>query len=314
MGTTMPAVATTYLADDEDMLGAQTAYAQMEADLQYLLDNFEAINPGYDEYHFFLDEIWHDPYELMSILHALHDGEWILAQVEPTLTMIFDRQYILTITVIVEVRTRIETHTYIDPETEEEYEVDYVIEYNYYICIVELENFNMMKLPIYMMSESRLSRYAMLKWTLGNRPDLFPISQFPHASVYREPSTHVVPESYLSDPVFAAILEEAVKHRGMPYVWGGYSPIVSFDCSGFVSWVLNQSGWNIGRLTATGLYNISTPVSEANARPGDLVFFANAGGISHVGIYVGDNMMIHSGSGGPIDFAPINNPYSFGRP
>jgi hypothetical protein len=303
--------ASTYLAEDEDILGAQAAYAQMEADLQFYLDNYVTLNPGYDEYRFYLDQIWHDPYVLISILSALHDGAWTLDEVQGTLTMLFDMQYILTEVVTVEVRTRI-----VDGVEEE---------YDYYIITVTLQNFNLSHIPIYIMGEQTLGRYALFMWTLGNRPDLFPVTSFPHASYYREYGKHDIPQEYLdADPVFAAMMEEAQKYLGMPYVWGGYSPITSFDCSGFVSWVLNQSGWNIGRLGASGLYNISTAVTPANARPGDLVFFIGTynapdpNAPTHVGIYVGDGMMVHAGN--PIGFVSINTPYwqnhflGFGRP
>jgi len=316
---------TTYLAEDEDIFGAQAAYAGMEAELQDYLDNYEALNPGYDEYVFNLDSIWHDPYVLISILSALHDGAWTLDDVQDTLKMLFDMQYILTETVTVEVRTRTVTGTATDPDTGETYGYEYEEQYDYYIMTVTLQNFNLSHIPIYIMGEQRLGRYALLMWTLGNRPDLFPASSFPHASYYREYGRHDIPQEYLdADPVFAAMMAEARKHLGMPYVWGGSSPVTSFDCSGFVSWVLNQSGWNIGRLGASGLYNICTPVKPANARPGDLVFFIgtynapNPNAPTHVGIYVGDGMMVHAGN--PIGFVSINTTYwqnhfySFGRP
>ena len=306
-----------YQAEDEDILAAQEAYADMEAELQFLLDNFQTLRPDYDEYVFILDEIWHDPYSLISILSAFHEGAWTLPQVLPTLNMLFERQYILTETVTVEVRFRTETSTSIDPQTGEEYEVIEVVAYNYYIITVKLENFNLSKLPIHIMSVEQLSNYALFMWTLGNRPDLFPTAQFPRASHLREPGLHDINPEYLAEnPVFAAMMSEAVKYVGMPYIWGGFKPEVSFDCSGFVSWVLNQSGWDIGRLSAQGLYNISEPVSPENARPGDLVFFSGTYAadytITHVGIYVGDNMMIHAGN--PIGFALINSPYAYGRP
>jgi hypothetical protein len=322
----------TYLADDADMLGAEAVYAGMEADLQYRLDNYEQLNPGYDEYHYELDPIWHDPYVLISILHALHDLEWTLSQVQGTLAMLFDLQYILTETETVEIRTRteteIETVTLIDPETgesyEEEIEVEVIVEYEYRIMTVTLENFNLSHLPVYIMGTERLGRYALLMRTLGNRPDLFPVGQFPNASYYQEYGKHTIPPEYFGDEVFAAIIAEAEKYLGWPYVWGGSSPQTSFDCSGFVSWVYNQSGWNFGRLTARGLYNICTPIPPEHAKPGDMIFFNYTYNApqphlpTHVGIYVGDGMMIHAGK--PIGYVSINTPYwqkhffSFGRP
>jgi hypothetical protein len=312
----------TYLAEDADILGAEAAYAGMEADLQYSLDNYAALNPGYDEYVFDLDTIWHDPYVLIAILGATHDGAWTLDDVQGTLAFLFERQYILTETTTMEVRTRAEP--VIDPTTGLPTGDTEDVPYNHYIRTVTLENFNLSHLPIYIMGETNLSRYAMYMMTLGNRPDLFPVSAFPNASYYQDYGRYDIPQAYLdADPIFAAMVTEANKWLGMPYVWGGYSPVTSFDCSGFVSWVLNNSGWNIGRLGAQGLCNISTTVSAADAKPGDLVFFHSTydapdpNGVTHVGIYVGDGMMVHAGN--PIGYVTINTTYwqnhlyAFGR-
>ncbi len=296
----------TYPCRDEDLLGAEDAYAQMEADLQYELDHYESLHSGYDEYHYDLDEIEHDPYVLMSILTAYHQGEWTLSQVQGTLAMLFDKQYTLTEDVVVETRYRTETST--DPETGETTSEE--VPYDYYICYVTLENFDLSHLPVYIMGEDQVSMYAVYMATLGNRPDLFPQSQYPNASGREDYLDYDVPPEALEDEVFAAMLKEAEKYLGYPYVWGGSSPSTSFDCSGFVSWVINHSGWDVGRLGAQGLCNICTPVSSANARPGDLVFFKgtyDTPGVSHVGIYVGDGMMIHCGS--PISYASINTSY-----
>ena len=306
----------TYPCRDEDMLGAEDAYAQMEADLQYELDHYESIHSGYDEYHYDLDEIEHDPYVLMSILTAYHQGEWTLSQVQSTLAMLFDKQYTLTETVVVETRYRTETST--DPETGETTSEE--VPYDYYICYVTLDNFDLSHLPVYIMGEDQVSMYAVYMATLGNRPDLFPQSQYPNASTRQNYLDYDVPPEALEDEVFAAMLKEAEKYLGYPYVWGGSSPSTSFDCSGFVSWVINHSGWDVGRLGAQGLCNICTPVSSANAKPGDLIFFKgtyDTPGVSHVGIYVGNGMMIHCGS--PISYASINTSYwqqhfyTFGR-
>lgn len=296
----------TYPCRDEDMLGAEDAYAQMEADLQYELDHYESLHSGYDEYHYDLDEIGHDPYVLMSILTAYHQGEWTLSQVQSTLAMLFEKQYTLTETVVVETRYRTETST--DPETGETTSEE--VPYDYYICYVTLDNFDLSHLPVYIMGEDQLSMYAVYMATLGNRPDLFPQGQYPNASSREDYLDYDVPPDALEDEVFAAMLKEAEKYLGYPYVWGGSSPSTSFDCSGFVSWVINHSGWNVGRLGAQGLCNICTPVSSANARPGDLIFFKgtyDTPGVSHVGIYVGNGMMIHCGS--PISYANINTSY-----
>ena len=294
--------ATTYPATDEAILGAESAYAGMEAELQDYLDNYTATH-SYDEYHFDLDEIGHDPYVLISILSALHEGEWTLADVEGTLESLFDRQYILTETVVTETRYRTETST--DPETGKTTTTQ--VPYTWYICNVTLENFNLSHLPVYMMGENQLSRYALYMATLGNRPDLFPGSGY--VGKYTEPvERYEVPAEYLSDEQFAALLTEAEKYVGYPYVWGGSSPDTSFDCSGYLSWVLNQCGWNVGRLGAQGLYNYCTPTS--NPQPGDLVFFVgtyDTPGVSHCGLYLGDGMMLHCGD--PIGYANLNSSY-----
>ena len=306
-------VTSTYLADDAEMYAAENAYAEMETELQYLLDNYQALHPGYDEYHFDLDAINHDPYVLISILSALHEGEWTLTDVQATLSLLFAQQYILTETVEVEVRYRTETRSgsWTDAEgISHSYTYTVEMPYDYYICTVELENFNLSHLPIYVMGEENLCRYAIYMATLGNRPDLFPVYAYPHASVIKMPTLYDIPPEYMEDEVFAAIITEATKYIGMPYVWGGYNPNTSFDCSGFVSWVINHSGWNVGRLGAQGLYNICTPVSSSSARPGDLIFFVgtyDTPGVSHVGIYVGDGMMLHCGD--PIGYASIDTAY-----
>jgi len=302
--------ASTYPSEDAEMLAAEAAYAGMEASLQYELDNYSRLHPGYDEYHYDLDSIEHDPYVLISILSALHDGAWTLTEVQGTLDMLFYQQYILTETVVRETRYRTETSTYTDPDTGESYTESYEVAYDYYICTVTLENFNLSHLPVYIMGEDRLSRYALYMATLGNRPDLFPVYAYPHASTIRDYERYDIPPEYFGDEKFAAIMKEAEKYLGYPYVWGGSNPATSFDCSGYVSWVINHSGWNVGRLGAQGLYNICTPVSASNAKPGDLIFFVgtyDTPGVSHVGIYVGDGMMIHCGN--PISYASVNTSY-----
>ena len=294
--------ASTYAAEDADLLGAEAAYCALEDELQHYLDTYTRTH-DYDEYHFDLDTIEHDPYVLLSIVCALHEGEWTLDEVRGTLQMLFDRQYILTEDVVVEVRYRTVTRT--DSEGND-YDVE--VPYNYYICYVTLENFNLSHVPVYMMSEEQLSMYALYMSTLGNRPDLFPSSGYIGKYITNRPPEHEVPESYLDDETFAAILKEAEKYLGFPYVWGGSSPSTSFDCSGFVSYVYNQCGWSFGRLGAQGLYNICSRTSSP--RPGDLVFFVgtyDTAGVSHVGIYVGDGWMLHCGD--PISYANLNSSY-----
>ena len=325
-----------YLSEDSDMMGAEAAYCAMEAELQAYLDTYESTH-SYDEYHYELDDIEHDPYVLISILSALHEGIFTFADVQDDLEMLFEKQYILTETVETETRYRTEIETVEqykrDPVTGqiifdeygwpvmEEVEVEVEVPYTYYICTVELENFNLSHVPVYIMGEDTLSMYATYMGTLGNREDLFPDSGY--VSKYTEPpDIYEIPPSALEDETFATLIAEAEKYIGYPYVWGGSNPNTSFDCSGFVSWVLTNSGLcNTGRLGAQGLYNISTPVSSSNVKPGDLVFFVgtyDTPGISHVGIYVGGGVMLHCGD--PIQYANLNSAYwqnhfyAFARP
>ena len=300
--------ASTYPSQDADMLGAEAQYCEMEAELQRYLDTYESTH-DYDEYHFDLDTIEHDPYVLISMITALHQGEWTLDEVQSTLQMLFDRQYILTEDVVVETRYRTETDTWTDADGNTHTDT-YQVPYDYYICTVTLENFNLSHVPVYIMSEEQLGMYATYMATLGNRPDLFPGSGYIGKYVEGSYTDYDIPPEALDDEVFAAIIKEAEKYLGYPYVWGGSSPSTSFDCSGFVSWVINHSGWDVGRLGAQGLCNICTPVSSANVKPGDLVFFTgtyDTPGVSHVGIYVGNNMMIHCGD--PISYANLNSSY-----
>ena len=300
--------ASTYPSQDADMLGAEAQYCEMEAELQRYLDTYESTH-DYDEYHFDLDTIEHDPYVLISMITALHQGEWTLDEGQGTLQMLFDRQYILTEDVVVETRYRTETDTWTDADGNTHTDT-YQVPYDYYICTVTLENFNLSHVPVYIMSEEQLGMYATYMATLGNRPDLFPGSGYIGKYVEGSYTDYDIPPEALDDEVFAAIIKEAEKYLGYPYVWGGSSPSTSFDCSGFVSWVINHSGWDVGRLGAQGLCNICTPVSSANVKPGDLVFFTgtyDTPGVSHVGIYVGNNMMIHCGD--PISYANLNSSY-----
>jgi len=328
MGTGV--IASSYLSEDDAMLGAEAQYCGMEADLQYELDHYEALHPGYDEYRFDLDDIEHDPYVLISMLSALHGGEFTLADVQGTLSMLFEKQYILTTTEIVEVRYKTETrtgsYTVYDPETGETtteyYDYDVQVPYNYYILNVELENFNLSHVPVYIMGQDELSMYAMYMSSLGNREDLFPGSSYVSKYITNPPQDYEVPAAYLDDETFATLIAEAEKYLGYPYVWGGSNPDTSFDCSGFVSWVLTNSGLvNTGRLGAQGLCNVCTRVSSADVRPGDLVFFVgtyDTPGVSHVGIYVGDGVMLHCGD--PIQYTSLNTSYwrqhfyTYGRP
>ena len=303
-------IASSYLSEDADITGAESAYAAMEAELQDMLDNIESEYPGYDEYRVNADEIEHDPYVLISILSAWHEGVFTLDEVQSTLEMLFEKQYILTVEEEVQVRYRTETRT--DSEGNP-YTVE--VPYNYYILHVDLENFNLSHVPVYIMGEEQLSMYAMYMSSLGNRPDLFPQSGYVSKYYENPPADYEVPAALLnSDEQFARLIEEADKYVGFPYVWGGSTPETSFDCSGFVSYVLTNSGlYNTGRLGAQGLYNISTPVS--NPQPGDLVFFTgtyDTPGVSHVGIYVGEDgdgspVMLHCGD--PIQYSKLDTSY-----
>ena len=297
--------ATSYLSEDADMLGAEAAYAELEADLQHELDNYESLHPGYDEYRYDLDDIGHDPYVLTSILSALHGGAYTLDEVQGDLDRLFGLQYTLTQTIETETRYRTETRTDSEGNT---YTVE--VPYTYYICNVKLVNNDLSHLPVSIMDEEQLSFYAAYMQTLGNRPDLFPSGSYPNASTVKEPTYYEIPPEALEDETFAAMIAEADKYVGYPYVWGGSSPSTSFDCSGFISWVINHSGWNVGRLTAQGLYNICTPVTAEQAKPGDLVFFVgtyDTPGVSHVGLYVGNSVMLHCGD--PISYTNLNSSY-----
>ena len=304
-GTGTGLAATSYLSEDADMLGAEAAYAELEADLQHELDNYESLHPGYDEYRYDLDDIGHDPYVLTSILSALHGGAYMLDEVQGDLDRLFGLQYTLTQTIETETRYRTETRTDSEGNT---YTVE--VPYTYYICNVKLVNNDLSHLPVSIMNEEQLSFYAAYMQTLGNRPDLFPSGSYPNASTVKEPTYYEIPPEALEDETFAAMIAEADKYVGYPYVWGGSSPSTSFDCSGFISWVINHSGWNVGRLTAQGLYNICTPVTADQAKPGDLVFFVgtyDTPGVSHVGLYVGNSVMLHCGD--PISYTNLNSSY-----
>lgn len=311
----------TYPAEEADVLAAERAYAQMERDLQNELDHYDTVHPGYDEYIIHAQEIWHDPYALIAIVSAYHGGEeWTIDSAMPTLERYFALQYILTQEITTETRWQTETRTgqrlVTDPVTgqqhTETYTYDVQVPYAYSICNVRLENKILSHLPVYSMSREKMGLYALYMSTLGNMPDLF--AGHPHASQLKEPTLYDIPEEVLAaDTRFAAMIEEANKYVGFPYVWGGDDPSTSFDCSGFVSYVFTQSGFcNTGRLGATGLHGICRDISSDEARPGDLVFFegtmgADVGGITHVGIYVGDNMMLHCGN--PIGYADLTGTY-----
>jgi cell wall-associated NlpC family hydrolase len=315
---------TSYVSSDSDIEAVEADYTALEKALRERLSRIERDYPSYDEYRYSVDEIGHDPFELASYLTAKYD-DYTPAKVRAELQYLLEQQYTLTITETVEVRyrteTRTDTWTETDPETGETtthsdtYEVE--VPYNYYILNVSLRNKSLGAVALANLDPEQTERYRIYQKTKGNRPNLFEGNIYTHPGEYTD---YDIPPEALSDPAFAALIAEAEKYLGYPYVWGGSSPSTSFDCSGFVSWVVNHSGWNVGRLGAQGLFNICTPVSSANARPGDLIFFVgtyDTPGVSHVGIYVGGGMMLHCGN--PIGYASIetnywqSHYYSFGR-
>ncbi len=305
---------TSYTADDADILGAEADYCAMEAALQSRMNSIQSTHPGYDEYNIESDQIGHNPYELASYLTVVFEN-YTREEVQETLQQIFNSQYNLTITPVTETRTRTKTvtKTVTDPETGEthEIEVEKEVGYEYKILNVTLTNNGLSSiLTSANLSEDRLFRYGVLMETLGNRADLFGDNIYAVAS--QEVLHYDIPGEALTDEKFRRMITEAEKYLGYPYVWGGASPSTSFDCSGFVSWVINHcgNGWNVGRKTANGLKNLCTVIQRSEARPGDLIFFQgtyDTTGASHVGIYVGNGMMIHCGN--PIQYASINTSY-----
>ena len=319
-GGTQVVLGTSFTAEDEDILGADEDYTALENDLRSQVDNIESTHPGYDEYRYSLDEIGHNPYELASYLTVVFE-DYTREEVQATLQSLFEQQYELTLEEEIEIRTRTETRTgtrtHTDPETgetwEEEYEYEVEVEYEYYILNVTLRNYGLGNvIRSAGLTEDQMERYELLLKTLGNRSYLFgdDISSAPGGG--GEYTDYDIPGEALTDTAFANMIREAEKYLGYPYVWGGSSPSTSFDCSGFVSWVINNcgNGWSVGRQTADGLKNLCDIIPPSEAKPGDLIFFQgtyNTSGASHVGIYVGDGMMIHCGD--PISYASIETSY-----
>ena len=310
---------TTYPCRDGDMLEAEAAYSGMEDQLRAEIAGYEELHPEFDEFVYEVDSIGHDPYVLISLLTAYYRGEWQFDEdLEDTLSMLFSSQYTFSTESTVETRYRTEsrtgTRTVTDPVTgepvTEEYEYTVEVPYEYHICTVSLENFDLSHLPMYLLSEEQVGRYAGYMAVRGNRPDLFSSGEYPNVPPVREPVRYEIPPEALEDETFARMVAEGEKYLGWAYVWCGSSPDTSFDCSGYVSWILNHSGWDVGRQSAQGLYNLCTPVSPGNARPGDLVFFTgtyDTPGVSHCGLYVGDGMMLNAGD--PIGYANVNSSY-----
>ena len=319
-GGTQVVLGTSFTAEDEDILGTDEDYTALENDLRSQVDNIESTHPGYDEYRYALDEIGHNPYELASYLTVVFE-DYTREEVQATLQQLFEQQYELILEEEVEIRTRTETRTgtrtHTDPETgetwEEEYEYEVEVEYEYYILNVTLRNYGLGNvIRSSGLSADQLERYEVLLETLGNRSYLFgeDVSSAPGGG--GEYTDYDIPGEALTDTAFANMIREAEKYLGYPYVWGGSSPSTSFDCSGFVSWVINNcgNGWSVGRQTANGLKNLCDIIPPSEAKPGDLIFFQgtyNTSGASHVGIYVGNGMMIHCGD--PISYASIQTNY-----
>lgn len=308
---------TSFTAKDEDIIGADNDYKALEAALRNQINNIERTHSGYDEYRYDLDEINHNPYELAAYLTVKFE-DYTREEVQSTLRWLFDQQYEMILTEEVEIRTRTETRTgtstSTDPETgettTEEYEYEVEVEYEYYILNVKLKNKGLnMVIGNSGMTDDEAKRYAVLLQTQGNRSDIF------GDDIYASPGEYTdydIPGEALTDVKFAKMIQEAEKYLGYPYVWGGSSPSTSFDCSGFVSWVINNcgNGWSVGRRTANGLMDVCDIIRKSEAKPGDLIFFQgtyDTSGASHVGIYVGDGMMIHCGN--PISYASIESSY-----
>ena len=299
---------TSYTAEDADILGADADYSALEAALNNQISNIESTHPGYDEYRYDLAEIGHNPYELASYLTVLFE-DYTRAEVQSTLQSLFAQQYTLTLTPEVEVRYRTETRT--DSEGND-YDVE--VPYNYHILNVKLTNKGLgAVIRDSGLTTEQADRYDVLMTTSGNRSELF--GEDVYGVSGGEYTDYDIPGEALTDEKFRRMITEAEKYLGYPYVWGGSSPSTSFDCSGFVSWVINHSGngWNVGRLGARGLKNICDIIPPDQAKPGDLIFFHHTydapdpSDATHVGIYVGDGMMIHCGN--PISYASTESNY-----
>ncbi|WP_319638573.1 C40 family peptidase [Lacrimispora sp. 210928-DFI.3.58] len=299
---------TSYTAEDTDITGTDADYSALETALNSQISNIESTHPGYDEYRYDLAEIGHNPYELASYLTVLFE-DYTRAEVQSTLQSLFAQQYTLTLTPEVEVRYRTETRT--DSEGND-YDVE--VPYNYYILNVKLTNKGLgAVIRASGLTTEQADRYDVLMTTSGNRSELF--GEDVYGVAEGEYTDYDIPGEALTDERFRRMITEAEKYLGYPYVWGGSSPSTSFDCSGFVSWVINHcgNGWNVGRLGAKGLKNICDIIPPDQAKPGDLIFFHHTydapdpSDATHVGIYVGDGMMIHCGN--PISYASTESNY-----
>jgi cell wall-associated NlpC family hydrolase len=307
-------IASSYTAEDADITGADTDYSALETGLRTRVSSIESAYPGYDEYRYDVDEIGHDPFELASYLTAKFNA-YTRQQVQTELSRLFLQQYALTLAPVTEVRYRTEVRTgsYIttDPDTGEEtthyYTYTVEVPYNYYILNVVLRNKSLGNVARANLNGEQRQMYDIYMEVQGNKPYLFEGNPSVNRGAYTD---YDIPPDALTDVKFAAMIREAEKYLGYPYVWGGASPSTSFDCSGYVSWVVNHSGWNFGRLTAQGLMDKCAIIPKSQAKPGDLIFFQgtyDTAGASHVGIYVGGGMMIHCGN--PISYASVETSY-----
>ena len=316
----------TYTAYDEDIHGVETDYRKLEKELKKKIDDTETLYPGYDEYEYELDEIGHNPYELITYLTVKYD-DFKRKDMKPIIKKLFEKQYKLTYKSRTEKRTRTVEKTgtrwgdddsYHEGGYEEEYTYEEEEEYTVKILKVKLDNRSLGKVIEEMgLTSKQKSHYELLLMTKGNKEYLF-------ADIYsdlEDPEDYHVPGDALTDAQFAAMIAEAEKYLGREYVWGGSNPTTGFDCSGYVCWVLNHCGYSVGRTTAQGLRKRCAYVSPSDAKPGDLIFFErtyDTPGASHVGIYVGDGMMLHCGN--PISYTSINTKYwrnhflCYGRP
>ena len=306
-GTTQVSGQTIYTAEDRDIRGAETDYKKLEKELDKKIKRTPADHPGYDEYRYHLDAIEHDPWQLTSFLTTLYD-DYTRSEVQAKLKETFAKQYKLT--TWVEVQTRYRTVVMIDIFTGIPYTVQ--VPYEYRIFHTKLVNRGLEVVIREELDADQWKRYEIFQDTLGGRPYLFNGGLPPGGSDGSGTPgiDYQVPAEALTDEEFAAIYKEAQKYVGTPYVWGGSTPETGFDCSGYVCWVYNQNGYNVGRTTANGLWNKSQHISEAEAKPGDLVFFEgtyDTPGKSHVGIYLGNGMMVSAGD--PIKYANIHSSY-----
>ena len=298
---------TSYTAEDEAIREVEADYKELESGLREEIADIETDYPDYDEYQYHLDEIGHDPFALASYLTAkLYDYTREEAQAE--IQALFEKQY--TLTLREEIQTRYRTETTTDPETGETTTEE--VPYDYYILHVTLTNKNIETLAGELLTPEQKEMFDVYMETKGNKPDVFGEDYATGTPGGGEYTDYEIPPEALSDERFAAMIAEAEKYLGYPYVWGGSSPSTSFDCSGFVCWVINHSGvGSVGRTTAQGIFNYTTPIAPGEAKPGDIIFFTgtydSGSAVSHVGIYVGNGMMIHCGN--PISYASVNTPY-----